>query len=187
MLNDLLLQDEKIVNSTRLSVLGDESFWIGIVLIVASVVAFGLVSVLVPDYDYSFSQLFGFVGVGLGGFFFGLPALSTTMEIAGLIYLLYAEFKTYFKEYAVTNFRVIIRSGAIRKNTDIILPNKIGDVSVEIGIINRLLHLGRIVIRQDDPSRSSITLNGLKEPYKFQADVLKLINRQSYQNRNGSK
>ncbi len=186
MLKGVLLQDEKMVNSTKLSVLGDRSFWIGIILLIGSMVVFGIISIIAPEYNYSFTRVLSYLGLSMNGFFFNLPVISTTMEIIGFLYLIHAEFKTYFKEYAVTNFRVIIRSGAIRKTTDIILPNKIGDVSVEIGIIDRMLKLGRVVIRQDDPSRSTAVLNGLREPYRFQADVLKLINKQSYQMKNGN-
>ena len=181
-----MLEDEKATISIKPSILGEHSFWLGASLLILSVVVFVLMSLLFPKYDLSFSTLLSYVGVN-GSFLLGdLPFISTILEIIAVLYIIYAEFTVYFKHYMVTNYRVILRKGIIAKDTNIILPAKISDVSVDINIIERILKLGKIVIRPEETSRPKITLFGVRDPYKFQEAVLKLIDQKTYQKSDGT-
>ena len=116
-------------------------------IILLSVVIFAVLSLFEPAYDLSISAVFSYVGIKSIPVIGPLPAVSTILEIIGIIYILVSELQVYFIEYIITNSRVIIQRGVIAKDTNIILPSKISDVSVDISILDRILRLGKVVIR----------------------------------------
>jgi hypothetical protein len=186
MLKQFMLADEKTVSSEKPSVLGQKGFWRGVGLIILSVVVFAVLSVFLPSYDISFSALFSYTGIKSIPLIGSLPFISTILEVIGILYILFSELEVYFIEYIITNSRVIIQKGIIAKNTNIILPSKISDVSVDINILDRVLKLGKVVIRPEEQGRPNIVLRGIRDPYSFQGAVLKLIGNVTYRNPNGS-
>ena len=55
-----------------------------------------------------------------------------------------------------------------------------------INILDRMLKLGKVIIRPEEQGRPNITLRGIRDPYSFQGSVLKLIGDVTYKNPNGS-
>jgi membrane protein YdbS with pleckstrin-like domain len=186
MLKQFMLADEKIIRSEKPSILGQKEFWRGIGLIILSIVIFAALSLFLPKYDISFSALFSYVGIKNLPLIGSLPVISTLLEIIGILYILVSELQVYFIEYIITNSRVMIERGIIAKNTNIILPSKISDVSVDISILDRILKLGKVVIRPEEQGRPNIVLRGIRDPYSFQGAVLKLIGNVTYKNPNGN-
>jgi hypothetical protein len=186
MMKQFLLANEKIIRSEKPSILGQKEFWRGVWIILLSVVIFAVLSLFEPAYDLSISAVFSYVGIKSIPIIGPLPAVSTILEIIGIIYILVSELQVYFIEYIITNSRVIIQRGVIAKDTNIILPSKISDVSVDISILDRILRLGKVVIRPEEQGRPNIVLRGISDPYAFQGSVLKLIGNVTYQNPNGS-
>jgi membrane protein YdbS with pleckstrin-like domain len=181
-----MLANEKTVKSEKPSVLGQKEFWRGIGLIILSIVIFAVLSIFLPNYDISFSLLFSYIGIKNIPLIGALPLISTLLEIIGIIYIVVSELEVYFIEYTITNSRVIIQKGIIAKKTNIVLPSKISDVSVDINILDRMLKLGKVIIRPEEQGRPNITLRGIRDPYSFQGSVLKLIGDVTYKNPNGS-
>ncbi len=186
MMKQFMLANEKVIRSEKPSILGQKEFWRGLWLIFLSIVIFVALSIFEPSYDLSFSAALSYIGIKNIPIFGSLPIISTILEIIGILYILISELQVYFIEYTITNSRVIIQKGIIAKDTNIILPSKISDVSVDISILDRILKLGKVVIRPEEQGRPNIVLRGIKDPYSFQGAVLKLIGNVTYQNPNGS-
>ncbi len=186
MMKEFLLEKEKIVKSEKPSILGQKEFWRGVWLLIISIIVFVLLSIFAPRYDLSISAVFSYVGVKNVPLIGSLPLLPVILELVGVIYIVVSELQIYFIEYMITNSRVIIQKGIIAKDTNIILPSKISDVSVDISILDRILKLGKVVIRPEEQGRPNIVLRGIHDPYAFQGAVLKLIGNVTYQNPNGS-
>ncbi len=185
MMKSFLLASEKVILSEKPSILGQKEFWRGVWIIILSIVIFVLLSLFEPSYDISINALLVYAHFSLP-LIGSLPAISTILEIIGIIYVVVSELQVYFIEYIITNSRVIIQRGVIAKDTNIILPSKISDVSVDINIIERILKLGKVVIRPEEQGRPNIVLRGIHDPYAFQGSVLKLIGNVTYQNKDGN-
>jgi len=91
------------------------------------------------------------------GFFLGLPSLVAVFGGAfgiGLALLLVAGLivaggflRRSSAEFAVTNKRVILKSGVIRRSSIELLLNKIESIGVNQGLLGRALDYGTIVVR----------------------------------------
>lgn len=185
MARNFLLSDEKFILVEKPSVLGQKEFWRGISIMILSAVIFVVLSLFLPSYDLTINAVLSYVGVSIP-LLGSLPAISMILEIIGIIYVVISELQVYFIEYMITNSRVIIQKGVIAKGTNIILPAKISDVSVDISIMDRILKLGKIIIRPEEQGRPNIVLRGIHDPYSFQGSVLKLIGNVTYRNPNGN-
>ena len=182
----LLLPNEKIVSTRKISILVENKFWLGVTLILLSVASFILLSIFAPNY-LSLSGISESTGLPLGSSIFsGLPLLPVILVIVGFLYILYAELKIYFTEFIVTDSRMIVQRGIISKEYDILLSSKIEDVSVDIDIMCRLLGLGKVTIVMQQDSRPPLSMHGVIEPYKFQTDILKLIGKETSATGNGT-
>lgn len=186
MIKRFMLENEKILVSEKPSILGQGGFWKGAGLILLSIAVFAVLSLFAPMYDVSFSAILSYVGIRGVRFIGSLPVLPSVLEAAGIVYIIISELQVYFIEYLITSSRVVVQRGIIAKDTNIILPSKISDVSVDIGILDRILKLGKVVIRPEEQGRPNIVLRGIHDPYSFQGAVLKLIGNVTYQNPNGS-
>lgn len=175
MLESLLLPDEKIISSRKISILAESRFWIGAACLVFSGICFVLISYFLPGFltITGIAQNFGFyVDLSVWG---GIPIVPVILLVAGFLSVLWAELEVYFKEYAVTNMRVIIKSGVINTDSNILLPAKIEDVNVDISLFERILGIGKVVVIMQQDSRPPVIMAGIRDPYKFQGDMLKLI------------
>ena len=178
---DILMSGETITLQKKPSLMSEGRFWLGITLFAVSIVFFVLVSFFAPKYNISISRLLSLVGFSGGIPLFGsLPAIPTILEIIGAVYIIYAELAVYFKIYIVTNNRVIYQHGILSKQSNIIIPSKISDVSVDLGPMDRLLHIGKVIIRREEQTKPQVKIVGLRDPYKFQDTILKLVNRYTY-------
>lgn len=185
-MRNFLLSNEKVVMSEKPSILGQKEFWRGVSLIILSIIVFFLLFLFAQPYNISINYVFSRIGIGKIIFIGNIPVVPFILEVIGIIYIVVSELQVYFIEYLITNSRVIIQRGVIAKDTNIILPSKISDVSVDISILDRLLKLGKIVIRPEEQGRPNIILRGIHDPYSFQGAVLKLIGDVTYRNSNGN-
>lgn len=80
------------------------------------------------------------------------------------------EGKPYMKEmmsnttYTLTNQRLIIKRGMIRRFEDQIDLVRIKDLKLSIGISDRMMGIGQIEIISSDPSTPSYKLVGVRDP-----------------------
>ncbi|MCL5009515.1 MAG: PH domain-containing protein [Candidatus Parvarchaeota archaeon] len=172
---DVMLPDEKTISYRKSSVLIERSFWIGAAMLVLSIISFVVLSDVFKGF-LSISDIGNRVGLSLSGYFWGyIPIVPTVLAIVGFIYILYGELKVYFREYIITSSKIVIKEGIINKRSSVLLPSKIEDVNVDLGLFERVLKLGKVIIVMQMDSRPPVIMGGVKEPYKLQADILKLI------------
>jgi uncharacterized membrane protein YdbT with pleckstrin-like domain len=96
---------------------------------------------------------------------FGLPFLFTQDTAAvGLLFLVFAGFLVllgYFSqkatEMAVTNKRIVIKTGLVKRRTLELLLSKVESIGVEEGLLGRLLGYGSVVVHGT---------GGTPEPFK---------------------
>ncbi len=177
--NRSLLENERIVDTRKPSLLGESAFWVGIALIVIAILIFLVTAFFMPKYNYTIGFLLKFISIN-ASILSSLPAGPTVLEIIGLLYVVYAELAVYFKEYIITNYRIMYKRGVISKDINIMMPDKISDVSVDISIKERLLGLGSVIIRLEEVSKPQIAMSAINDPYGFQNGVLKLINKETF-------
>ncbi len=181
MQNSILMPDEKIINYRKPSILGEQKFWLGAIILAFSLVCFVIFSILYPQYNSTLSNIhnsFPILGIGSGvSPLNSIPLLPTVLLIIGFGYLLYAEFEVYFKEFTITNMRIIFQHGVLVRDANIVLPRMVSDVLVDVSIIDRIIGLGKIIIRSTDAGRPDVVISGISEPYKFQDDIIKLVSK----------
>lgn len=81
----------------------------------------------------------------VGAFNIGLGIL--TFCLLQTIYLTYVHFKRNATEYAVSNKRVVIKTGILSRYTNEVRPEAIEAVTVNQGILGRMLNFGDCLIR----------------------------------------
>ncbi|MBE5727799.1 PH domain-containing protein, partial [Candidatus Parvarchaeota archaeon] len=82
-----------------------------------------------------------------------------------------------FRDYIITNYRIIDQHGILSKDANIILANRISDISIDRTFADRMLGLGRIVLRMEEVNKPEIRLIGIRDVESFQNDILKLISK----------
>ncbi len=178
MRNDILLPDEKIINYRKPSILGESKFWLGSIILALSLVTFVIFSLSYPQYNSTLSNLYGYLHLSGGTSpLNSIPLVPTVLLVIGFFYILYSEFEVYFKEFTVTNMRVIFQHGILVRDANIVLPRMVSDVAVDVSILDRILGLGKIIIRSLDTGRPDVVISGITEPYKFQDDIIKLVSK----------
>ncbi len=182
MSESFLMPNEKVISSRKPSIVGIHKFWIGIVLIILSVAIFLISEIFYTSANFTFQSVLTYMSIisPLPSIVGTLPVLPTIFMVIGFFYMLYAELDVYFIDYIVTTNRVIFKRGVISKDLNIILPAKIGDVTVDLSIVDRLLGIGKIILTLETSAKEVIVLRGIRDPYKFQGDVLKLIGSETY-------
>ena len=83
--------------------------------------------------------------------------------ILGLIFLIKPYLQKISTEMAVTNKRVIIKTGIISRKTLEMNLSKIENIMIDQGILDRMLNFGKITV---------VGTGGTKEPFKFISDPL---------------
>lgn len=113
--------------------------------------------------------------VVLGALLAALDAVgpSTVVIPLGLIYVLRGIIIVMTTELAVTNRRVIAKSGLIRRSTVELLHAKIEGMNVDQSIFGRLLGFGTIVVNGTGTSKTPIP--HIAKPFEFRKVALEMI------------
>jgi uncharacterized membrane protein YdbT with pleckstrin-like domain len=129
---DNLMPNEKVLFSARIH---PAVFMPAIVSLVMSIAVVVYAFSLASQQDSEASLLAGIVLLAAGGFFL----YSIGLGLKALIIMLTTEF-------AVTNQRIIAKTGFIRRHTLEMLLPKIESVSVQQNILGRLLDFGTVTV-----------------------------------------
>ena len=119
----------------------------------------------------------GGIAIFVVGHFVGKIELGTLLVASALVYCLYAVMKRKATEMAVTNRRVIIKTGmADRRSLEIMLPN-VESIGIDEPLWGRMLGYGTVVIHgtggTPDPFRK------IARPAEFRKHVQEQIDRSS--------
>ena len=98
------------------------------------------------------------VALGGGGWIAGLA-----MGVIGLVLLVPPWIKSTSSEFAITNKRVLIKVGLIRRHSLELLLQKVEGIGVDQGILGRILGYGTITVSG---------VGGTKEPFQMISDPL---------------
>ena len=91
------------------------------------------------------------------------PLAGLSVLAAGLVLLLLNWIRQWSSEFAVTNRRVIIKTGWLSRRTIELNMSKVESVEVEQGLVARMLNYGTITV---------IGTGGTREPFALIADPL---------------
>jgi uncharacterized membrane protein YdbT with pleckstrin-like domain len=83
----------------------------------------------------------------------------------GLLFWLWAWLKYRSTELAVTNKRIIVKSGLIQRNTTEMFLEKVESIQVDQGIFGRILDFGSITISGTGGDKSPV--NNVSHPIEF--------------------
>lgn len=100
----------------------------------------------------------------IGGIFLILTAL-----LAGISFFI----KYSTSEFGITNKRVIVKTGLIRRNSLEVLLNKIEGIQVNQGILGRILNYGSITISGTGGTKDPF--HGITNPLEFRKKAQEMI------------
>ncbi len=104
-------------------------------------------------------------------FMFGEAApLGVFLFFIGALLLLRAFLYAYSTELAITDKRVIAKFGLVRRQTVELLHNKVEGLTVNQGILGRILNFGTVVVNGTGSGRTPI--RGISEPLEFRKSAL---------------
>jgi len=94
--------------------------------------------------------------------------LELLLVFIALVEVLIAEVRRMLRQYIVTNYRLILVSGIVRKNTTVIMANQIERVFSSQGLLQRLFGYGDVVV---DTGEDEIVLASIRNPTKVEGTV----------------
>jgi uncharacterized membrane protein YdbT with pleckstrin-like domain len=114
----------------------------------------------------------GAIWAGLGILFMTGDAapIGVFFFLIGAILLLRAFLYSVSTELAVTDKRVIAKFGLIRRQTIELLHSKVEGLTVDQGILGRILNFGTVVVNGTGSGRTPI--RGISEPLEFRKSAL---------------
>lgn len=150
-----LLPTEQIVYTTRLHWI---VYALPIVLFVSGA-AIVLISLTNVDHDTDNSKVWMLIGL----FFIGLSLYSLLKRIAF----------SMTSEFVITNKRILIKVGVLRRHSFELLINQVEGVGVDQGVIGRTLRYGTITISGSGGSKEIFP--NIENPLEFRKQVQLLI------------
>ncbi len=107
----------------------------------------------------------GIVLIVIGFLCFSLPGLAAILIMIGLAMILAAYIKKVTTEIAVTNKRVLGKTGLIRRDTIDLNLKKVESLYADQGIFGRILNYG--AVRIVGTGGSSFRVNGVDKPIEY--------------------
>jgi uncharacterized membrane protein YdbT with pleckstrin-like domain len=102
-------------------------------------------------------------------FVYTVPVAAESVLAAAVLWFLVKYVDYASSEFAVTNKRVIIKVGVLRRRTVEMLNTKVEAVSVNQGILGRILGYGNIVVTGTGGTNEPF--NGISSPLEFRRAV----------------
>ena len=102
-------------------------------------------------------------------FIYTVPVAAETVLAVAVLWFLVKYVDYASSEFAVTNKRVIIKVGVLRRRTVEMLNTKVEAVSVNQGILGRILGYGNIVVTGTGGTNEPF--NGISSPLEFRRAV----------------
>ena len=110
-----------------------------------------------------------------GGLFvlLALPSKSFLFFLIGVIFIAIAVVHVITTELALTNRRIIAKSGLIRRNTIELKVNRVESLGVDQGVLGRILNFGSIVVKGVGGSNAPIPY--IARPMEFRQQVINFL------------
>lgn len=106
-----------------------------------------------------------------GGLFvlMALPSKSFVFFLIGVIFIAIAAIHVITTELALTNRRIIAKSGLIRRNTIELKVNRVESLGVDQGVLGRIFNFGSITVKGVGGSNAPIPY--IARPMEFRQQV----------------
>lgn len=106
-----------------------------------------------------------------GGLFIltAIPSKNSIFFLLGVIFIAIAVIHVVTTELALTNRRIIAKSGLIRRNTIELKVNRVESLGVDQGVLGRILNFGSIVVKGVGGSNAPIPY--IARPMEFRQQV----------------
>ena len=101
--------------------------------------------------------------------------LASILFVAGLIWLVARAIARASAEFTVTNTRVVVKLGTIRRRAIEMLLSKVEEIAVDQGVVGRMLGYGTVVIVGTGGSKEVFML--ISNPLEFRRQVQEQIER----------
>jgi uncharacterized membrane protein YdbT with pleckstrin-like domain len=109
------------------------------------------------------------LAIGICLFVYGVPLAAESVLAVAILWGLVKYVDYASSEFAVTNKRVIIKVGVLRRRTVEMLNTKVEAVAVNQGILGRILGYGNIVVTGTGGTNEAF--NGISSPLEFRRAV----------------
>jgi len=91
--------------------------------------------------------------------------------VIGIFILVGVWYRTIATKYRLTSQRFIVRRGLIARRVEELELYRIKDVSMQQGMIQRLLNYGSVLILSTDDSSPRILLEGISNPFQIKEQI----------------
>lgn len=108
----------------------------------------------------------------LFGFLFllmGMPTKNNVFLVVGVVLIVIAIINVVTTELAITNRRIIAKTGLIRRNTIELKVNRVESLGVNQSILGRIFNFGSIVVKGVGGSNAPIPF--ISKPLEFRQQV----------------
>ena len=135
-------------------------FWPGVLAIVLGI----------PGLYILWRAAFGSTADGTGGF---TPLAGAALILLGVLPLIVAQIKRGSCQFAVTNKRVIVKAGLIKRDTVEMFLHKIESVNVDQSVMGRMLSYGSLTLH--GTGGTAETFHDIASPLEFRRQVQEQI------------
>ncbi len=104
----------------------------------------------------------------------GITIILLLLMFVLILWIIWDVLSWKYTTYTLTNYRVVLEKGVLRKNKSYMHYNKIQDVNVSQGIIERLISSGDIMIFGGH-ERTRLVLNDIPDPTKVEDMINQMI------------
>lgn len=101
--------------------------------------------------------------------FVSLPTLTALLLFLGVVFLVRAVIIWLTSEFGITNRRVLVKEGLIRRSSFETLIHKIEGISVDQSLLGRVLNFGTVIITGTGGSKEK--LKAIASPLEFRRNV----------------
>lgn len=124
---------------------------------------------VIEKANVSWLSQFWYLLLGFLFLLMGMPAKNNFFLVVGAILIMIAIINVLTTELAITNRRIIAKTGLIRRNTIELKVNRVESLGVNQSILGRIFNFGSIVVKGVGGSNAPIPF--ISKPMEFRQQV----------------
>ncbi|MGR0306571.1 PH domain-containing protein [Acinetobacter beijerinckii] len=124
---------------------------------------------VIEKANVSWLSQFWYLLLGFLFLLMGMPAKNNFFLVVGVVLIMIAIINVLTTELAITNRRIIAKTGLIRRNTIELKVNRVESLGVNQSILGRIFNFGSIVVKGVGGSNAPIPF--ISKPMEFRQQV----------------
>ncbi|WP_336936496.1 PH domain-containing protein [Acinetobacter beijerinckii] len=124
---------------------------------------------VIEKANVSWLSQFWYLLLGFLFLLMGMPAKNNFFLVVGAVLIMIAIINVLTTELAITNRRIIAKTGLIRRNTIELKVNRVESLGVNQSILGRIFNFGSIVVKGVGGSNAPIPF--ISKPMEFRQQV----------------